>query len=333
MVKQYENILSTATEEEILAFLQQESPESVFHLPLVFNLYTLTKGYHPVYFVQYKDGKINGLMLVVIIRSYYLWQYGRRAILMQKPVIKEDNAECLHELISAYKAALGHKVFYTEFRNIKKNEIQEDVLTAHNFVVQERVNLYIDFGSENTFELLSESKKRQVNKSAEAGVSVEPFTDIYEVGTFYGILRQLYRHKIRKPLPDKSFFISAFRLGRHNDSIQLLAVKYNRMVIGGILLVGVEKETFFEWYIGGLHEAYKHLFPSVMATWGGIRKAEDFKAKRFDFMGGGIPGVPYGVRDFKARFGSEEEINFRWKWTKYPGMLKLAGKVFRILKF
>jgi serine/alanine adding enzyme len=333
LVKQYTNILSTETEEEILLFLQKESPESVFHLPQIFTLYALTKGYIPVYFVHYEDEKINGLMLVVIIRSYYLWQFGKRAMIMQRPVIKTGKPEVMSELLDAFKAAQGDKVFYTELRNCKRDEELDLVLSAHEFIPQERINLFIDFGSADTFKKLSESKQRQVNKGIDAGVSIEPFSDIYEVSTFYGILKDLYKRKVRKPLPDKSFFISAFRLSRQNKCIHLLAIKYNRMVIGGILLAGCKGETFYEWYIGGLHQEYKHLFPSVMATWGGIQQAGEYNATRFDFMGGGIPGVPYGVRDFKARFGSEEEINYRWTWTKYPVILKLARRIIKILKF
>ncbi|MFC0875986.1 GNAT family N-acetyltransferase [Saccharicrinis sp. FJH2] len=333
MVKQYENIIPDDAEKEILSFLQSESPESVFHFPLIFNLYSLTKGYNPVYFVHYTDDRIDGLMLVVIIRSYFLWQFGRRAVVMQSPVIKSGREEVLRDLLVEFKSAYGDKVFYTEFRNCKKDENLDRTLSEFNFVPQERINLYIDFGSFDTFQNLSESKQRQINKGLDAGVTVEPFADIYELNTFYGILRELYKHKVRKPLPDKSFFVSAYRLGRHNDCIQTLAIKYDRMVIGGILLAGNPGKTYYEWYIGGLHQTYKHLFPSVMATWGGIQKAGELKAERFDFMGGGIPDVPYGVRDFKARFGSEEEINYRWKWTKYPVALKLARRIFKILKF
>lgn len=62
--------------------------------------------------------------------------------------------------------------------------------------------------------------------------------------------------------------------------------------------------TVYEWFECGLNADYKEQYPSVMATWAGMQYANGHGCARYDMMGAGVPGVPYGVRDFKSEFGA-----------------------------
>lgn len=333
MVKKYIHIVPPEEEEKIVSFINTNSPASVFHSLRTFYLYSQTRRYETVYYIKYDEDKICGVMLVAIITSYYIGALGRRALIMQPPVIKHNDPEIFTEFWNAFKADYGKAVIFAEIRNIYPEYNLDTLLISNGFKAQKRINLIINFDSKDTFSQLSESKQRQVNKALEAGVSIEPFSNKDEVDTFYGILKNLYKRKIKKPLPNRSFFQAAYRFSRNDEDIHMVAVKYQRMVIGGMLLAGIKGQTIYEWYIGGLHDEYKHLYPSVMATWGGIQKALELNATCFDFMGGGVPDKPYGVRDFKARFGSKEVYNYRWRWTHYPKILRLISKFISILKF
>lgn len=332
MIETYVKILPSEVKVSAKQFIQRVNPDAVFHSPRIFKIFSQTRGHLPALFVKYHKGEITALMLVVIIRSYPLGVIGRRALIMQAPVYSNKPAD-VTELLNAFKAKYGKSVFFTEMRNVNKNALVDDILTSQGFKSQKRINLIINFGSADTFKQLSESKQRQVNKGLESGVCIEPFSSIDEVKTFYGILNSLYKRKVKKPLPHRSFFISAYRFSKNDESTHMLAIKYESLIIGGILLAGTKGNTFYEWYIGGLHNEFKELYPSVLATWGGIEKAQEFEASKFDFMGGGVPGTPYGVREFKARFGSEEVINYRWRLTYYPLLLKFLSRIFKILKF
>ena len=67
----------------------------------------------------------------------------------------------------------------------------------------------------------------------------------------------------------------------------------------------LEGRCIYEWYICGLDKEYREQSPSVMATWAAMEYANAHGLPMFDIMGAGEPGVPYGVRDFKAEFGGE----------------------------
>ena len=47
----------------------------------------------------------------------------------------------------------------------------------------------------------------------------------------------------------------------------------------------------------------------MLATWAAMEYAIENKIESFDFMGVGRPDVPYGVRDFKERFGGKQ-VNY-----------------------
>ena len=81
------------------------------------------------------------------------------------------------------------------------------------------------------------------------------------------------------------------------------------MIIGGILSPITPGKTIYEWYVCGLDQLYKDLYPSVLATWAALEYAATHGIPKFDFMGVGLPDRDYGVRDFKARFGGEL-VNF-----------------------
>ncbi len=79
-------------------------------------------------------------------------------------------------------------------------------------------------------------------------------------------------------------------------------------MITGLLVVlspVFRDKVIYEWYICGLDQEYKHVYPSVLATWAAIDYAVKNNIKTFDFMGVGVPDRDYGVRDFKAKFGGE----------------------------
>ena len=90
--------------------------------------------------------------------------------------------------------------------------------------------------------------------------------------------------------------------------------------------------TVYEWFECGLNAECKDQYPSVMATWGGIQLAHQSGCTRYDMMGAGEPGVPYGVRDFKAEFGGQMVEHGRFLCVCKPMLYRLGVCVVKILK-
>ena len=178
---------------------------------------------------------------------------------------------------------------------------------------------------------------------------------------WYGILERLYRTKVKTPLWPVEFFLEAHRQG----AAKYLLVRHEGKVIGGMMIVTSERVNeltserineltnermneltserineltderrgcVYEWYICGLDTEYKEQYPSVMATWAAMEYANQHGLARFDVMGAGEPGVPYGVRDFKAEFGGELVEHGRYLCVLKPMLYKLGAIGVKILK-
>ena len=70
------------------------------------------------------------------------------------------------------------------------------------------------------------------------------------------------------------------------------------------MLVLVYNETIYDYYAGAYSSFYKkypnHLIPWEVFKWG---NKNDYLI--FDFGGAGKPNIPYGVRDYKKKFGGD----------------------------
>ncbi len=171
--------------------------------------------------------------------------------------------------------------------------------------------------SEYVLRKFSSSRRRQIRKGLENGAEIIEPQNIDQVKEFYNILYKLYRYKVRKPLADWTFFKNFYKHSRkqgnngtaeqwNSGSIGIIRlICYDGKIIGGILAPVFEDKCIYEWYVCGLDKEYKNQYPSVLATWSAIEYAATNNIKSFDFMGVGVPETPYGVRDFKARFGGE----------------------------
>ena len=175
---------------------------------------------------------------------------------------------------------------------------------------------------------LSETRKRQINKAQKNGVVIEEAQTEQEVVDWYAILLNLYRRKVKTPLFPLSFFLAFFRQKR---GIYLL-VKSEGKVIGGIMCPIKEKQCIYEWFVCGMDTQYKAFSPSVMATWAAMEYANTHHLARFDIMGAGEPGVPYGVRDFKAEFGGQLVEYGRFLCVCKPMLYQIGKLGVKILK-
>jgi lipid II:glycine glycyltransferase (peptidoglycan interpeptide bridge formation enzyme) len=175
---------------------------------------------------------------------------------------------------------------------------------------------------------MSAVRRRQIRKSlANRAKIIQPENES-QVREFYDILFELYKNKVKKPLPHWSFFQAFYHSIKKGDqkspNAKYFLIAFDNRIIGGILSPFLPGGTVFEWYVCGLDREYKSqgIYPSVLATWAAIDFAAGNEFSRFDFMGVGIPGKSYGVRDFKMKFGGHQvnygrfsRINNRWLYV------------------
>jgi lipid II:glycine glycyltransferase (peptidoglycan interpeptide bridge formation enzyme) len=76
-------------------------------------------------------------------------------------------------------------------------------------------------------------------------------------------------------------------------------------------------EMVYAWFAGS-DDAYFKLRPNDFLMWNVIAWAQEKGYRLFDFGGGGEPGVKYGVRDYKMKYGCEIYDYGRMLYTHRP---------------
>lgn len=276
---------------------------------------------------------IKGLLLGVVIKESGVvkGKFSSRTVVYGGPLIDENNKEkvliaelLLKELIVRVLA----KSMFIQIRASYDLSDYDQVLRGLSFKWHPRLNLLINTSREaDVWHGVSAGRRRQIKKSLANGAKIIQPENENQVGEFYNILFDLYKHKVKKPLPDwtffQSFYQAIYQSNQQEPKARYFLVEYDNRIIGGILCPFLPEGTVFEWYVCGLDQEYKgkKIYPSVLATWAAIEIAAKNSFQQFDFMGVGIPGKPYGVRDFKMKFGGDQvnfgrytRINNRWNY-------------------
>ncbi len=248
-----------------------------------------------------------------------------RAIVYGGPLLEQgtrlEREMVLKELLEAFQEHAKKGSVYTQLRNFFDLSDYKPVFREMGFGWHEHMNLISDTsGVEKCWNEMSSSRRRQVRKSLDAGVSLIYDPSLAQIDAFYDLLCGLYKKKVRKPLPLREFFHA---LCSGSFSAVSILLEYDKKIIGGIVCPLMPGRALYEWYVCGLDREYreKDIYPSVLLTWAAMEYAAKNSIPAFDFMGLGVPGEKYGVRDFKARFGGTwveygrfSKVNRRFKY-------------------
>lgn len=292
-------------------FVNNHPSGTVFQSVEMFRLFEQTKNFEPVPIMIAEKGRISGLLLAVIIREYssFLGYFSSRTVVYGGPLLESTLAQpdqIIDKLLKELITQVRNRSVFIQFRNFTDISGCKEVFIKNGFKYLERLNYIVDTTSEEVVRhRISDSKLRQIKKGLNAGAEICEPGNVDEVKAFYNILYYLYKFKVKKPLPEWSFFENFYKQAEAGKLGVIRLVKFKGKIIGGILAPVFGKKSIYEWYVCGLDDEYKNLYPSALATWAAIDYALKNKIGSFDFMGVGVPDRDYGVRDFKARFGGE----------------------------
>ncbi len=323
------------------SYVNLHSRISVFQHPDMFNFYYDIKGYQPYYFVIFKDNMIVASLLVFEISEVagIKRQLTSRIISFGGPLISQkskEKEELAFQVLKELERFVGKRPLYIQFRLFEDEEYLGNCFEKAGYFSQKRYNSLIRIDNkEKCLRRLSESKRRQIKKSLNKGARITEVRNKEQLQDYYQILKNLFKTKVKKPLPDFSFFESFYKFSFENKLGKILLVELEKKIIGGIVCLITPGKAIYEWYICGLDKEYQKMgiYPSVMATWGAIEYACKNNIPVFDMMGAGKPGIPYGVREFKQKFGSERIIQYRFNKIINKPKYELAEFVYNIKRW
>lgn len=325
-----------------------------FQSPEAYDFFTsMPELFAPFAFGIENEGSLRGVCCgYVTVEKNAVKQFlTRRAIIVGGPALADDctdeEVQTLMEAVreqpilnpflkertsnrSSLQGRVGKRLLspiYIETRNFNSYAQWKEVFEKAGFSYQPHLNFHVDSSNEDAmWERLSENRKRQIRKGERLSIIADGVRE-EDIREWYTILKQLYRTKVKTPLWPVEFFMEAYRHGVG----KFLLVKHEGKVIGGSMVV-TDAKCVYEWFECGLNAEYKEQYPSVMATWAGMHYAHETGCARYDMMGAGAPGVPYGVRDFKSEFGGELVEHGRFLCICKPWLYKIGKLGVNLLK-
>ncbi len=260
-------------------------------------------------------------------RSALKQYFSRRAIIIGGPLLDENiSEEALVALLHAVRSNLQQRAIYIETRNFHDYSPWRSIFEQCGFTYQPHLNYQIDCTAD-ALQRMKSNRRRQVRKAFANGATIREADNEQQVQAFYHLLHQLYRTRIKTPLPSQTFFLTLY----HQQAAKFLLVYHQDTIIGGIVCPILGQDTIYEWFVCGLNKEYRQQYPSVLATYAAIQYATTHGIATFDMMGAGTPDIPYGVRTFKARFGGQEVEHGRYCAINHPRLYRLGVAVIRLL--
>lgn len=297
-------------------FFENDPDAGFYQSPVYYQFCKRIKGYRPLLIQTSENGKLTGSLLAIENKagSKVLPSFIRSRWLIQgNPIISgTDQKIILSHLLKKLKQ---HQRFilFTEFRcNLFSSKLKS-TFKKYGFIFQPHLNLLLPLNNkEEVVKNISSSRKRQIKKGLQSGAVIRDAQNEMEVEQLYAILYNLYHTKIHKPLPSIQFFLEFYRFFQTNGYGKIFIVLYKEQIIGGIVCPLIPDKVIYEWYICGMDKEFPAQHPSVLATWAAIDYGINNHIPLMDFMGIGKPDTPYGVRDFKLRFGGKKVSHGRY---------------------
>ena len=323
-------------------FIGSHPETSIFQSSSILALYRRTAAYRPFLFVitdQYGDICCTVIVLLQEESKRLLKAFTSRAIVWGGPLlagrVEKDQHEICDFLLKSIHKYLGRKAIFCQFRNLFDLNMYRHVFKNNHYTYHEHLNYFVKTTDhESTRGNISKSKIRQIKKSVNNGARIIEPSSLEKVRNFYLILKNFYHKKVRKPLPDWTFFKEFFLQSQEGRLGKYFLIEYQQEIVGGIMCPITPGKGIYEWYICGRDGEFKGVYPSVLATWAAIDYALKNNLRFFDFMGAGAPDQDYGVREFKSKFGGELvahgrylRINRPWLYALGKFGIRLMGKL------
>jgi serine/alanine adding enzyme len=304
------NVVRTLPETSWQCFVNQHPESNIFHTPEIFQVFQRAKRHQPELWASTdENGKVLALFLPIrITLGGGLSRFLTARAVSYGGVLYEHSPqgiEGLALLLHAYSRSADRKVVFTELRNQSDlSEIQPTLINS-GFAFEDHLNFRISLN--RPIEDILRGLGRRTRKHIRHGlrrrtVLIEEAVEREQISHCYEVLRQTYK-TARVPLADRSLFEAAYDILYPLGMIKFLLVRIGETYVAASVELAY-KQILYGWY-GGVNREYSSYTPNELLTWHVLQWGAEHGYQVYDFGGAGKPDEPYGVRDFKAKFGGE----------------------------
>jgi serine/alanine adding enzyme len=313
-------------------FVDQHPCGNIFQSPVLFNLYQSVSGYEPGIIAAYDhNNNICGILAYNIIYEKGIKRlFTGRSIITGGPLTCNNDKNISEQLLHFYNQHIGkRKIIYTQIRNqFHYPEIAE--VHQSGFKNIDHLTVHIDL-EKNEKVLLSEmhpKRSANIKRALKKSLVIKELKTDEEIEQLFLLLNKTYK-RISVPGPPKELIINIKKiLGQHSFMIGAYA---GEQLIGARIYL-LYRHIIYDWYACS-DLAYSNLLPNDILPWKAMLWAKDNHYKIYDFAGAGHPLKPYGVRDYKIKFGGTIKNLGRLECIHSPVLYYVGKTGLNILKY
>ncbi len=289
-----------------LGFLQQHADINIFQDPAYARVQNAVNNQEAFCFGAEQDGQIIGILSGVIIQNFG-WPvslFTTRAVIWGGPVVANNDKSITAFLLEESQKRLGKRVIFTQFRNMRDMSLLKPTYERCGYDYIPHLNILIDLqqSQDSLIANINKNKRKNVRKSINKGTVFKQIESEEEFNKAVALIMDTYQ-RIGIPAPDKSLLDSGFRQLGGSENLIAFGAYWEGEMIGTRLELLYDK-LVYDWYAGS-NPAYNNKYPNDFLIYHILLWAREQGFQTFDFGGAGKPGVPYGVRDHKSKFGGE----------------------------
>lgn len=313
-------------------FVENHPDGNIFQTPQMYELYASTGKFKPVVIVALnQSGHIVGCLMSVIQREYrhLLGELTTRSIVFGGPLAENNQPEIVDALLQCYNKVVGNKAIYTQFRNLIDMSVYQNVFKKNGFVFENHLDILLDLtkSPEELEQNLHKERKRNIAKAEKEGLEFRHLTDLNDIAYVVKLLKMTYL-RVKIPMSYEQLFVNSKDfLGDH---VHFFGAYLNdKMIAGQVRLY--YKNLAYAWFSGSDSDFF-HKRPNDFLMWNVLLWSKENGYKMFDFGGAGKPGVSYGVRDYKLKYGGELVNHGRYVKTHKPFFMFLGQVIYAMYK-
>jgi lipid II:glycine glycyltransferase (peptidoglycan interpeptide bridge formation enzyme) len=202
------------------------------------------------------------------------------------------------------EASLRGKAIYFEVRNFHDFQFLRPAYEKSGWRYLPYLNVLLPLEGKSPREVLAGMKynrRRELKLAQQYGAAGRLAQSEEEVRELYRILVELYRERVKVPLPQVDYFLSLYR----SSTGKVFVVEHEQRLIGGAFCLCLEGQGIYTKYYCGIRDYHPKIISTHLAVWAAVEYGLQCGAKRLDFMGAGLKDREYGVRTYKMQFGGE----------------------------
>jgi len=316
-------------------FVMNHPNGNVFQLPGMYEMYRKTPKFTPVILIANDEkNRIVGCLMSVIHRDYngLIGELTARSIIMGGPLAENNNSEVLDALLKNYNKIISLKAIYSQFRNLFAMNNYLIPFEKNGYRFDEHLDILIDLSQtkEELENQLHKERVRNIAKAEKEGLTFKVLTEKEDIHQVIMLLKKTYC-RVKVPFSyEKLFFNSHIML---DENVKFFGAYWEDTMIAGQVRL-CYKKTVYAWYAGS-DSVYFQKRPNDFLLWNVILWSKENNYTVFDFGGAGKPTIPYGVRDYKLKFGGEL-VNYGRYEKEHKIILMYLGrfafKLYKIFK-